>query len=258
MTTTNLWSKRVERAGELAVRNPASAEILRFYERIAAWQEELFARIRTEAASGFSILPPVEVAAFQRLLDLVAVIGPTILAKLASERRGQDAGWQELLANCWTGSGDLGDGDPHLFFGYAFLQPYAERVRQQLPATGDGSDVLCPHCGHKPVAGVLREQGLGGQRFLLCSLCLGEWEFRRLLCPSCGEQDPARLAVYTTEEFSQVRVESCESCRTYLKSVDLTKDGHAVPLVDEIATAALDLWARAQGYRKLTPNLLGM
>jgi FdhE protein len=53
-------------------------------------------------------------------------------------------------------------------------------------------------------------------------------------------------------------VEACDSCQTYIKSVDLTKNGLAVPVVDELATIALNLWAEENGYRKLQLNLLGM
>jgi formate dehydrogenase maturation protein FdhE len=53
-------------------------------------------------------------------------------------------------------------------------------------------------------------------------------------------------------------VEACDSCHSYLKTVDLTKDGHAVPVVDELATIPLDLWAADHGYQKLRTNLLGL
>jgi formate dehydrogenase maturation protein FdhE len=43
----------------------------------------------------------------------------------------------------------------------------------------------------------------------------------------------------------------------YLKSIDLTKTGLAVPVVDELATLPLDLWAHEHGYEKLQINLLG-
>jgi formate dehydrogenase maturation protein FdhE len=42
-----------------------------------------------------------------------------------------------------------------------------------------------------------------------------------------------------------------------LKSVDLTVEGLAVPVVDEIATAPLDLWALDRGYKKLQQNVMG-
>ena len=38
----------------------------------------------------------------------------------------------------------------------------------------------------------------------------------------------------------------------------LTKDGRAVPSVDDIATPALDLWAQENGYRKIELNLAGV
>ena len=44
--------------------------------------------------------------------------------------------------------------------------------------------------------------------------------------------------------------------RHYIKSVDLTVDGLAVPEVDELAAIPLDLWATERGYAKITPNLL--
>ncbi len=45
---------------------------------------------------------------------------------------------------------------------------------------------------------------------------------------------------------------------TYIKSVDLTRNGHAIPEVDELATVALNIWADEHGYTKLESNLLGM
>jgi formate dehydrogenase maturation protein FdhE len=53
-------------------------------------------------------------------------------------------------------------------------------------------------------------------------------------------------------------VDACDTCQTYLKSIDLTKDGHAIPTVDEIATVALNIWAEGRDYVKLETNVLGM
>jgi len=55
-----------------------------------------------------------------------------------------------------------------------------------------------------------------------------------------------------------VRVEACESCHTYIKAIDLTKNGLAVPVIDEVAALSLDVWAQQQGYSKLQPNLFGL
>ncbi|PYU77038.1 MAG: hypothetical protein DMG49_00350 [Acidobacteria bacterium] len=37
----------------------------------------------------------------------------------------------------------------------------------------------------------------------------------------------------------------------------MTKDGHAVPLVDDLAAIPLSLRAHERGYSRLQPNLLG-
>jgi FdhE protein len=53
-------------------------------------------------------------------------------------------------------------------------------------------------------------------------------------------------------------VEACETCKRYLKTVDLTKNGLAIPEVDELAAIPLSLWAQEKGYTKLQTNLLGL
>jgi formate dehydrogenase maturation protein FdhE len=40
--------------------------------------------------------------------------------------------------------------------------------------------------------------------------------------------------------------------------VDLTRLGIAVPVVDEVAGASLDLWAREHDYQKIELNLVGL
>jgi formate dehydrogenase maturation protein FdhE len=40
--------------------------------------------------------------------------------------------------------------------------------------------------------------------------------------------------------------------------VDLTKNGKAVPAVDELAAVSLAIWAHEKGYQRLETNALGM
>jgi FdhE protein len=127
---------------------------------------------------------------------------------------------------------------------------FVRRVLQQC-APGD-------HPHDLPLCSVLRPEGDGGKRSLMCPVCFAEWEFNRIRCPGCGEEDQQKLPVYTAAQFAWVRIEACDSCRSYTKSIDLTKNGLAVPEVDEIAAVALDVWAAGQGYAKLCPNLFGL
>jgi formate dehydrogenase maturation protein FdhE len=115
-----------------------------------------------------------------------------------------------------------------------------------------------PCTDHVPLCSVLRPEGEGGKRFLVCAVCAHEWEINRVLCPACGNEDKDTLPVFTAEQFPYIRIEACDACHVYLKSIDMTKNGLAVPEVDEIAAIALDLWATDKGYKKLRVNLLGL
>ena len=143
------------------------------------------------------------------------------------------------------------------FFARVLEQPRFEQRALQSQVNTTAVQPTCPFCFEKPVVAILRPEGEGGRRTLVCGRCLTEWEFRRVLCPNCGEEDREKLPVYTSEAFPHIRVEACDSCRHYIKAVDLTRDGMAVPEVDEIAALPLDLWAIEQGYEKIAANLFG-
>jgi formate dehydrogenase maturation protein FdhE len=144
------------------------------------------------------------------------------------------------------------------FFSRAFLEPYAEFLGQQSPnVTLLVTATRCPLCNSHPYMGVLRVEGDSGKRFLVCSFCSQEWEFRRILCPHCGESAEPKLPVYVPEQFPHLRVEACDTCKNYLLTVDLTKNGHAIPIVDDLSALPLTLWAHNHAYSRPHPNLLG-
>ena len=55
-----------------------------------------------------------------------------------------------------------------------------------------------------------------------------------------------------------MRIDACDRCHRYIKTIDLSKDGLAVPCVDDIASVSLDLWARDGGYTRIKNNVLGI
>ncbi len=268
-TSANEWQRRIARAEELGSQYRFAAEILRFYASIARFQEKSYADLgRSQAAAGGVVSAPEAFARplpadlaerFTAFLSVVEENGPGPLREAARDLRdGGDDLHLQLLTVFWNGSetGPLQPG-PSDFFARAFLQPYAVAIRSRSNLRWEGpTPFLCPFCKRKPGLGVLRPLGDGGQRSLICSFCLAEWEFRRIVCPGCGEENHAKLPVYTAEELKHVRVEACESCRSYLKTVDLTKSGLSDPVVDEMAAIPLDLWAQGQGYTKLQTNLV--
>ncbi len=260
------WQRRIQRAEHLANEYSFASEILHFYARIARFQEDLYGRLESESekltrSTDYGSGPPelqALIGSFSPFLSVVEKHGPARLAAVAQELRGLSReSWSQLLDATWSTTES--NPAPEEFLARAFLQPYAELLRLRSKMALDGyNHPLCPFCSRKPGLGVLRPQGDGARRSLACSFCLAEWEFRRILCPGCGEQDNSKLPVYTASEFEYVRVECCDTCKTYIKSVDLSKNGLAEPIVDEMAAAPLDLWAEQHGYSKLQLNLMGM
>ena len=247
------WDQRIARAERLAAEYLVSAELLRFYAHVARFQKDVYDRLKQDAANG---LQPTSVRTdFAPFLALIQRIGPPAISKEALKMEANPASFDDVL-DAWN-SADRDEGKT-AFFARALFQPLAERFASCNSIPARVGESCCPFCGEKPQAGVLRSEGDGGKRSLMCSLCSSEWEFRRLVCPACGEERNDRLPVYTAAEFAHVRVEACDSCHSYIKSVDLTKDGLAVPCVDEIATVSLDFWAEEKGYKKVRRNLLGL
>jgi formate dehydrogenase accessory protein FdhE len=150
----------------------------------------------------------------------------------------------------------------------AVLQPLAEHLAADriaaaarvagrvLSDPADGAtESRCPICDGAPVVGVLREKGHGARRRLVCGLCFTEWDYLRVVCVKCGEQRFEALPVFSAEQFTHARIDACDTCRSYLKTIDATKDGRVIPVVDDLATIALDLWARKQGYTRVRASL---
>jgi len=256
------WDKRVERAAALARRFAYAGEILGFYGAVLDLQRKIYHHIPAQ-----TITPAADIDSFRQqleaqsdhalryLAELVALVERKGTAKLAKEAEAVRAASNEQQREMITLYAIQSEGE-HPFFARTLLQPIAEWLAQCVPSQNVTLST-CPVCGVRPQAAVLRPEGDGGKRFLLCSLCLTEWEFRRILCPVCGEEDHKKLPRYTADDYNWVRVEACDTCHFYLKSIDLTVDGLAVPLVDEVATAPLDVWATGHDYQKTEPNLMG-
>ncbi|HEV2666649.1 MAG TPA: formate dehydrogenase accessory protein FdhE [Blastocatellia bacterium] len=276
------WEDRIERARQLASGLAYAKEILSFYAEILQWQQGVFnslsERSQQRPLSGaFEIDHPILLEHFGWMLHLVRERGSQTLAEQAGEIAAEPGSWRETLTAYWNGASN----PEEIFFARACLQPYLELLARERTPPLDSqinaiaaerratlADRLCPFCGRNPQLAFLGadvsapglvEGGMeGGRRFLMCGDCGAVWPFQRIACPSCLEVDPHKLPYYSAQEIPGMRVECCDTCRRYLKSIDMTKDARLVPLVDELAAIQLDLWAREQGYRKIQPNLAGM
>lgn len=231
-------------------------ELLTFYTQLLRAQRDVSEFLRRAPLAGKldHDLPLVR-PALNTLLSVIENAGPPLLMeqsrvlKTASEKE-IDA----LLLGYWVAPSDTE------FFAKAFLQPYGLCVAERnQPAFID--EKRCPFCGGRPQLSFLQNREPGaesGNRDLMCATCLSTWPFRRVVCAHCGEEDPARLGYFQTTAINHVRIEACDTCKHYLKGVDLTLLGIAQPLIDEVAAASLDLWATEHGYRKIELNLIGL
>lgn len=244
---------RIARARELAGEHAASAPLLSFYADVVGVQQTFLEQLGLPR-SGVDV--PAIAGLAPEFLVWLRRAAPEPLAEAAAhvEQDGADL-WPALFERYWKADRhELADvDDVRLFVVEALLQPFAEAVA--APGTGVAGGA-CPACGGRPVVAVLREHGHGTRRTLVCGLCLAEFAAVRLSCLACGENRFEHLAVNKAEQFPGVRIDSCDTCRSYIKTFDLSENGHAVPVVDDLATLPLDLWAAEQGYRKPRPNLL--
>lgn len=248
------WDASIKRAHDLAGISTPAKELLTFYATVLTTQQQLYEsfRARRDWLPSGSLEEDLNVLRehFPFFLESVLSVAPPALAEQAGAS-------DELLLEYWHNRSDK------LFFPKAFLQPYAHWSVQSgaLSRQDSTGENRCPYCFGKPQLSFLRVTESGsesGNRNLLCATCLSSWEFRRVVCASCSEERPFKLEYFKSDEFGHVRIEACESCKQYIKGIDLTRLGLAVPLVDDVATAALDLWAIEKGYVKIELNLVGV
>jgi FdhE protein len=265
------YRARLDRAEALAARYAFASEILDFYRHVARFQKEfhdqlpeIWGKQPVAPANGdlrAQFNSRVLLEPFAGFLSLIETKAPAPLAAESRQLKTRgETGWRGVLTKFWkAGLREATSEEPlQEFLARAFLQPYAEFiVSAMLPPVLPITVRRCPRCDSLPMLGALRPEGDGGKHFLQCSFCSQEWEFRRILCAHCGEEREQQLSVYIAEQFPHVRVECCETCKHSLRTIDLTKDGNAVPIVDDLAVIPLSLWAEEHGYKRIQGNLLG-
>jgi formate dehydrogenase accessory protein FdhE len=256
------WQRRIDRAVHLADGHDAAGSLMLMYSRLLGLQRDCYETLCRHADRLTGSLDrdlPTLRPCVSPMLRAVAAIGPP---RVADEARrivdDAEAVTDARLLTAWRAPSG------HPFFPKIVLQPYA-RCLASLDRRPSGRDLpsgrnVCPFCGGAPQLSILQSaaDADGGGRQLLCATCLTAWPFGRIRCAQCGEEDEHRLGYFHSPAFDHLRVDACDTCRYYLKTVDLTRLGTAVPLVDEVAGAPLDVWALDHGYRKIELNLVGI
>ncbi|MBN1673772.1 MAG: formate dehydrogenase accessory protein FdhE [Kiritimatiellae bacterium] len=231
---------------------------------------------RSRNAEGRPFLSPADVVIdaplFGRLFDRVGALirehaeTPDADADWPSVQT-RDAAWHSRLVEALLSGTPLDEAaaearigvEPFTFIACQalapFLEAYAEQVADQLDTT-DWEEGRCPVCGAEPVMGRLEKET--GKRVLQCHLCRAEWRFKRLQCPFCDNLDQKTLRYFSAPEDAAHRVEVCDRCQGYIKTVDARETTREWPLfVENIATLHLDLIAKEEGFHRNTNRLFG-
>jgi FdhE protein len=222
------WDARLARAFDLAAARPETRTALEFLAQLTAFQQSLLGT-HTDAPS-----------ALDDYLQWIERHAPAPAATEALRLRQASTPWPQLMEDYRAATPGVLD-SPTMFLIEALLH------------------VFPPHpCAHDgiPMVSLLREAGHGSRRSNVCGACLAEAPAPRLGCLACGETRVEVLPVFRTDAMDPARIDACDTCRSYVKTIDLTRDGSACPIADDLASVSLDLWARGQGYHRVRPNLL--
>jgi FdhE protein len=257
---------------------PAYRDLIAFYGRIFAAQEDARQRMRVEP-----VVIPQDLLAIRRReqLPLVPVSGMAFDPAAAGALLGEicriavdsgtglssparilsvnTAGMEPLFRDflnedesAMARAAERIGVDPQAlaFFLYHSLRPAlrccARQLSGLLPDAAVWEQGYCPICGSPPGLSCLEGDG---QRFLFCSFCWHTWPLRRILCPFCGNQDHERLLFLFSEEEPEYRVDACVSCRKYIKTVDTRVLARRFyPPLEQIASLHLDIKAVEEGY----------
>ncbi|HUF77097.1 MAG TPA: formate dehydrogenase accessory protein FdhE [Longimicrobiales bacterium] len=265
---SSVWATRRARALELVSEAPEAEEILSTYADLVDVQARVAEQVPVRrwlalvSAEGgppklrLDRLPVDElVPLFAEFLAGTAQLGHDVLRTDAGALSGTPgANWLVLFGTALASDASDDDGPFHM---RAFLQPVATAL-----AAADGGVVetakggRCLVCGAAPVVGSLEGPSERAcRRSLICAVCGTAWRLPRPACARCGEDDATKLVMRAASSLPWVHIDVCESCDGYVKVVDQRQRPDAVPIVEDLATFELDLWAREQGLVRVQENL---
>lgn len=140
------------------------------------------------------------------------------------------------------------------FIAYTSLKPSLSMCAEQLSAYMDKDKPwekgYCPICGSQP--GLSMFQG-EGERFLFCGFCWHKWASNRIVCPFCDNTDTKTLNYFFSEDEKEYRVDLCDKCKKYIKTIDSRKTERIIyPLLEQVATLHLDIKAKEMKYESGT------
>jgi len=277
--------KLKKRIQKIKKRRPGYKEILEFYQKLKEEQEKTKASLKVEPIlmkkewkellkkEGFSLIEkkdfPVDVEAsyslFQSLCEIGKDANPHMaeqVKKIEENIQSKTLNLRELLSEAANQqkveqvADRLGlDKKILLFLIDNSVKPSIEAGVERLLneiSTETWMKACCPICGSLPFLSLLKEEV--GKRFLLCSYCGYQWRIDRLMCPFCNNTEQELLHYLYPEGEEAYRIDLCDKCHQYIKTIDLRKIEAPDLSLEDVATLHLDIAASQKGYKRPVPN----
>jgi FdhE protein len=277
--------KLKDRIQQIKKKRPAYGEMLGFYQSVKEAQENVRASLKIDSIQirrewkellfkeDFSLIQkedfPVDTEVSTQLFQDLCQIGRDANPHMAEQAKkireaidGKKIDLKKLLKGGLREekieqvAEESGlDKKVFLFLIQSSLRPSIEAAVDQLRSELDPEAWLkgyCPICGSLPSLSLLREEA--GKRYLLCSYCGYHWRIDRLFCPFCNNKDQESLHYLFAEGEEAYRIDLCEICHQYIKTIDLRKGEESDPLLEDLATLHLDILATQKGYKRPVPN----
>jgi FdhE protein len=268
-----------KRIQKIKKKRPAYGQMLDFYLRVREEQEKTKASLAIEpirlkkewknllAKEGFSVVEkkdfPINIEASFSLFQSLCQLGKEANPHMAEQvrkieenigknkvnlkgllRGGVDEEKVEKIAK------ELGlDKKVFFFLIHNSIRPSIEAAVEKLLNELDTKTWMkgyCPICGSLPHLSLLKEEV--GKRFLLCSYCGYQWQTDRIVCPFCNNKDQESLHYFTAEGEENYRIDLCDKCHQYIKTIDLRVIGEIDSSLEDLATLHLDVIASQKGY----------
>ena len=139
---------------------------------------------------------------------------------------------------------------------FLLSKPFFLRLREAYPIDDRyWKEGKCPICNARPS---LASVELKAERKLYCSFCETAGPFRRSGCPLCLTTDTKKITILTAEGEEGFRIDTCDGCGSYVKTVEAGLLDELSPDLADIVSMPLDIVAQEKGYRRHSPNPIGL
>jgi len=282
---TDNWTSAADRINKAADRlkqlRPVYADILIFHAKLFVTQEESKAQIDLQpvklssdmlAIKAREMLPLVAMSDFvvdirsaEKLLNQICRIIKTFNPAMADSADAiiQAVGTRittEELFSCLLNADDVYfekkaeeigiEKNVLAFMAYNSMKPSlmlcAEQLAGYLTEGREWQQGYCPICGSYPGISTLDSNG---KRHLHCSFCWHGWSTARVFCAYCANVDHKSIRYFHSDAEKGYRVDVCDQCQKYMKTVDTRETQHVIyaPL-EQVSTLHLDFKAQEMGF----------